>query len=534
MKSGSRAWLASLALLFACVGVAGAAERSAMDGSGRVREKLQSLLRREPPPRIPPVFSVLGSRIIRSNTGTVTSRVLDVRYAGTSGYLEAIHNMEALQDHPIVDDLGGGRFLVTLRTSDVTPAGTHRGVVKLRMCTESPCVNAIEGASLDLLVWVLVNWVNGAEWTSFQGNASHTGYVGIVVDPEKISGAWSWNADKDASFGWLQGVATSPGRGFVTYTDYNTGHSLVAFDPKDGSMIWRQSFPDANSLNASATSGDRVYVTTTGQQETFLWSFDASDGTPKSQSTFQIQWGVVLAPTIAHGIAYVNGGYYDKGVYAFDADDGLPLWSAFSGENDESTPAVADGRVHYYDGYRLKIYDAFDGAELSSIDDPLAPEWHGYSYRAAPMLGSPDHVLAFSGSNIYGDRRLVDFSPAGQTSRWQTTRSYGTHPAINAGTIYAASNSPKSFDAIDETTGQVLRSWVPGTSDTSFFGNVVLTKNLAFVSTDVATYAIDLATHLPVWSVPVSGMLSVSGSGMLYIVEHGIGRAGRIVAYRLH
>jgi outer membrane protein assembly factor BamB len=62
---------------------------------------------------------------------------------------------------------------------------------------------------------------------------------------------------------------------------------------------------------------------------------------------------------------------------------------------------------------------------------------------------------------------------------------------------------------------------------------VVVTKNLAFVSTNRAVYAIDLATHQPVWSYPVAGMLAVSGNGMLYIVEGSRTTTGRLIAITL-
>jgi len=38
-----------------------------------------------------------------------------------------------------------------------------------------------------------------------------------------------------------------------------------------------------------------------------------------------------------------------------------------------------------------------------------------------------------------------------------------------------------------------------------------------FVSTDVAVYGIDAGSHLAVWSYPLSGRLSLSQNGILYI-----------------
>jgi hypothetical protein len=82
----------------------------------------------------------------------------------------------------------------------------------------------------------------------------------------------------------------------------------------------------------------------------------------------------------------------------------------------------------------------------------------------------------------------------------------------------AANNNPLRLEARSETDGSLLWSWVPPASgDVGFKSEVLLTKNLAFVSTNLSTYAIDLATHKPVWSYPVIGNLALSSNGVLYL-----------------
>jgi outer membrane protein assembly factor BamB len=74
---------------------------------------------------------------------------------------------------------------------------------------------------------------------------------------------------------------------------------------------------------------------------------------------------------------------------------------------------------------------------------------------------------------------------------------------------------------------------VPGTSDTTFHRNVVVTNNLVFVSTNRAVYALDLATRKPVWQSPTPGHISISASRMLYIATGARESTGRVVAFRL-
>jgi outer membrane protein assembly factor BamB len=296
-------------------------------------------------------------------------------------------------------------------------------------------------------------------------------------------------------------------------------------------------------MNPPAVSGNSVYVATTGHEQTFLYAFDVADGSPKFQATFDAQWPHVLAPTVAAGVVYTNGGYFGGGVYAFDATDGLALWSSFSGDDDMTTPAVADGKVYYYDGTGLKVYDAFSGTTLASVADPYGPG-QGYSYHGAPMLGLPDSVTTFSGGAFsgrassdveqYDSRLLLNFSVASQNTRWRTASLYKTQPAVANGVVYAAGNNPKSFDAISETTGKVLWNWVPNPTDTEFHRNVVVTRNLAFVSTDKAVYAIDLVSHKPVWSWPTPGSISISGDGYLFIAEGAVQSNGRLHAFKVY
>jgi hypothetical protein len=55
--------------------------------------------------------------------------------------------------------------------------------------------------------------------------------------------------------------------------------------------------------------------------------------------------------------------------------------------------------------------------------------------------------------------------------------------------------------------------------DTSFLSEVLLTQNIAFVSTNTAVYGIDITTHQTVWSYPAVGgaRLALSANGILYL-----------------
>ena len=531
---------AAAGVLLACLGQGIAGERAQVVAKAkpRVDAPLSGQLRRDPPPRTPARLLVRGPLLVAAELGASTSARLIVEDRGAGGYLDVVQDPRPVfAANPLIEELGGGRYRVTMATSDMLPVGTYRGTLRVRMCAESPCVNPIANAAASTMYRIGVAWANPGEWEMFQRDAAHTGYVPVPLRASRIRKVWErdgWDGGWGAG---PSGVTTAPGMAFVPFRTDPTYERwmLSALDSASGSIIWRRDFDGAFKLNAPSAKDGRVYVATTGHEWTYLWSFDAMNGVLKSQSMFETQWSDVLAPTISQGVVYTNGGFYGGGTYAFDANDGMPLWSAVSDDDTGSTPAVRDGKVYYYDSQALVVYDAFDGTQLDRILDPNTPEWHGYTLNSAPMLGSSDHVLALSGNGTYNDdsRMLVNYSPSAGMARWSTARRYNTHPATAHGVIYAGSNNPLSFDAIDEGSGQVIWSWVPVGGDTIFQKNVVLTRNLAFLSTDRGAYAIDLATHRVAWSYPVPGTLSISGDGMLYLLT-GQYASGRLLAFRLY
>ena len=55
---------------------------------------------------------------------------------------------------------------------------------------------------------------------------------------------------------------------------------------------------------------------------------------------------------------------------------------------------------------------------------------------------------------------------------------------------------------------------------------MIVTKNLALVSTAANTYAVDLVSHSQVWAYPAGGHLTLSAQGILFIAQS----SGRLTA----
>lgn len=384
-----------------------------------------------------------------------------------------------------------------------------------------------------------------AEWETFQRDARHTGYVPASFDPDLFVKKWEWQRpDDDGVLGAINPVATAPGYVVVSGDEWHGSPTLRVMRELNGTLVWEQIFEDYPALNPPAVSNGAIYVTTTGHEKTFLWAFALVDGTPLIQASFSSQWANLLTPTVHAGRAYVSSGYYWDTLYAFDAVAGDRLWTAGASTTEMSTPAVNDEHAVMYGGASLDVYDVETGERTASIPDPHVLEpGSSMTYHGAPMMGSADSVTAFSGGAFsgrasssaehYDSRYLVNFSIQDSRIRWRSQRRYLTHPATADGVVYAGSNDPKSFDAIDEATGRVLWSWVPPVEDISFHRNVVVTDNLIFLSTNRAVYALDRVSRGPVWSYPVPGMLAISGGGTLYIAEGARESTGRLIAISL-
>lgn len=416
-----------------------------------------------------------------------------------------------------------------------TSPGVYTGTLSVRACEDSLCAQPYAGTLHSVGYTVTVNKVG--EWETLQRNSRHNGYVPVTIDAARYQMAWTFdNADYT-----LSGVVTDGNN--VYFSERGTS-SVYAKRATDGVTQWRRvftgSYGSGPSLSPPTVSDGVVYVATTGHVDTWLYALRASDGLQSYQSQFSTQWADILNPTVRNGKVYVNSGYYEGVVYAFNIADGAASWNASGGSYGMNTPAVDDDFVYAYNGGTLDVFNAVDGTLSTSIGPSSGGS--GADYNGTTMLGSADHVLAYSGYGTYGSalkRQLLDYTLGGQAVRWMSNALYSNYPAVAKGVVYATSNETYTLDALDEKTGRVLWSWKPTEQYFSFIGNVVVTDNMAFVSTSTAVYAIDLQRHRAVWSAPTPGQMSISAGRMLFVSTPADSYSypsttARLTAYRLN
>lgn len=430
---------------------------------------------------------------------------------------------------------GNGGSALSLTTSPRAPPGHYQGNVTLTLCSDAACSmpQSVPSIAVPYDIYVLspastwpgnnlstlAPWSGVPDWTMFQANAAHTGCVPVDLDPNSFSTRWQAPAlDIPVSFGGnLNTLVASNGMLFI-----GGGTTLYARNESDNSAVWSYDFSGLAdpSVNPPSIAAGVVYVAAGEQSSTFMFAFHAADGSLVFKSPMSSQFEHYLAPAIGpHGI-YTNAGTYG-GLYGFDTT-GLQLFFANMPQTSQWTPALDASAIYAYTGDALRVLDPVTGAVNATIADPN-PQNFVYQINGSAVLGAPGSVFAADYANalINGGgigNTLTDFNTISNSISWKMNGDYANTPAYNAGVVYAANNNPVRLEARAEADGTLLWSWVPPQAgDTNFVSETLLTNTMIFVSTNLATYGIDTATHQTVWSYPLVGKLALSRSKILYI-----------------
>ena len=483
------------------------------------------------------ISPVTISRIVASGTPVVVA--LSVASVGFSGpiYSQASDTAGVFMPSVSVASNGAGySFSLTIATT--IDAGHYQGSVLLSLCSDTACTIrlALPSISVPFDIYVLSStsaWPGNhltalaaypgvADWSMYQGNAAHTGYVPVSLDPNSFSTRWEGPTLNDAmAYGSsAETLATSGGQLYLP-----NGLVLYALKEFDATQVWEYDFSSLQfpSVNPPSVANDTVYEAAGQQSDATMYAFNAADGTLVFRAPMSSQFEHYLAPAIGPNGIYTNAGAYG-GLYGFNFA-GQQLFFDGSPQTSEWTPAVDSNYVYSYTG-SLTLADPITGAVEVSIADPTFQN-STYAIGGSVVLGAPGSVFAANYANSFVNgggigNSLLDFDVNGQTISWSIPGDYPSTPAYNAGVVYAANNQPLQLEARAESTGALLWTWVPPQpGDSSLTSEVLLTDTMVFVSTNLAVYGIDLTTHDAVWSYPLAGRLALSQNGILYI--QGVG-----------
>jgi outer membrane protein assembly factor BamB len=443
---------------------------------------------------------------------------------------------------------GGGHYSLGLTVLPPAATGTFSGTIGLRLCGSADCIASADlaGSPLQVAYTLTVSPYTGLvspptasglpEWETFQGNAAHTGFVPVTLDPARFAQRWQWTMPATLN-GSPSPVTTGSGVALVSSASYFQPATLFALDEADGSVKWSHDFGSIFAANHPATGGGRAFVATSGHADTFMWSFDLLTGEQKFKTQFDSQWEHYLAPVFRNGYVYTDGGPYG-GMFRFKAATGTRSWFGSLGQYDLWSPAVDDNRAYAYTGYMMSALDVNTGIPVRSISDPTF-NWRGYALNLSPVLPGDGSVLVVNGIYAFPQpsrNELVRFDMDAGTAMWRMQGMFASNPVVDGNTVFVANSSTRQLEARSLADGTLLWAWQPESgTETLPVGNLVLTRNLVFVSTSAATRAIDRTTHQVVWSAPQLGALAISSNSVLYIsnTSQTSGPARTVTSYSL-
>jgi len=480
------------------------------------------------------------SRLVAAGTPVVVQLAVQSQSLTGTLYVTASDPSNLFNSAVNVTSTANG-YALALTVSTAIAAGHYSGNVLLTLCHDAACTMPQAPASIDVPFNVQVlsatstwpgnntpplgAWSGVADWTMFQGNAAHTGYVPATIDPNTFTTRWQGgptlsNAPNYDNGAFAYTLTTDGGQLYIAI-----GTTLYALKELDASQVWTYDvsglpFP---SVNPPAEANGTVYMAAGQQSSTFLFAFDEIAGALVFKSPMSSQWEHYFAPTIGPNGVYTNAGTYG-GLYGFDFS-GNPLFVEALAQTSQWTPAVDSNYVYSYTG-QLTVADSLMGAVKATINDPTFQNFE-YIINGSAVLGAPGSVFAANYQNAYINggaegNTLLDFNVNTQAITWQLSGDYGYTPAYNAAVLYAVNNSPLRLEARRESDGSLLWSWTPPQAgDSTFESEVLLTNSMIFVSTNLATYGIDIITHQLVFSYPFPGRLALSQNGILYIQGTG-------------
>jgi outer membrane protein assembly factor BamB len=482
--------------------------------------------------------STAGETAKLSLTATPTVPIAGALYAKVADPKGTLNQVAS-----VAQNGGGSSYTVDFQVADTIPAGTYAATATVTVCTDAACSAPLPGRPLSVSYSVEVAgntglvpirpWIGVGDWATFQGNIGHTAYVPVTLASLRFGKRWAWTSP--LLNGYPRPIAAPVATNGVLYL--NAGNTIQALSEFDAAPLWSY---DVTSISlvlndgaqAPAVFNGSVYFSGGHQNSTYLFALDAGSGVVQWRAQMSSQWEQCLAPIVVGTDVYTEGGTYG-GLFGFDAA-GNQLFFNYAEQTDRWSPAADLNYIYTYTGASgygsFRQFDRRTGALLRTIQDSDF-QFTSYRMNTAPVATGSDSVI---GVNRFV--ALMRFNVTNGAISWRQPGNYVGNPAYAKGVLYAGNASPVRLEARDEASGALLWSWAPqAAAETSFVGNVIVTDNVAFVSTNVAVYAIDLTTHAPVWSYPKPGQMAVSSSGILYLATtDGYGQSdGNLIAFNL-
>ena len=297
----------------------------------------------------------------------------------------------------------------------------------------------------------------------------------------------------------------------VVYIASLSGH-LYAIDRQTGQEKWN--FKSSRPIASSPTVVDGVvyFVSSAGS----LVALDVATGQPKwvyaieyerrfeaqglhgyppARQTIPDAWDVFTSsPAVADGRVHFGSG--DGNVYAVDARTGVLLWKFATGDVVHASPAVVKGVV-YVGSWDSRLYalDAETGQQKWAFQGGQDPAIHNQvGFQSSPAVVDGTVYVGSRDAHVYA----IDAATGRKKWDYPTSKSWvnGT-PAVRDGLVYVGTSDSSRFLALDARTGRLrfnfdARAYV--------FSSAALAGELAyFGSHNGKLYAVNAKTGQLAW-----------------------------------
>lgn len=363
-------------------------------------------------------------------------------------------------------------------------------------------------ATVTVLARAIADWSRATDWTTYQGDARHSGYVDATLDPSVFREKW---VATPSSAGAYYQPTVGGGRVYVSTNSYFGAQQLIALSLTDGSVDWVHDFGSIFGINQATYDNGTLWITTGGHEDTYIYALSETTGAMRFRTSFQSQWENWKAPIVVGSEIVTAGGYYG-GMYGFDRQTGQQTFFMSGPQVDGWAPAALNGLVYatdYANGPGVRAVGPADGSIVADIPDSRL------AAVTTPVIGGANDLFTIFGS------KLVKVDLGTKQVAWVQTGSYTGMPVVGNDVVYGIDGG--TIDARRESDGTLLWSWAPPQGTTP--QTLALTHNLLFVGTagpygaSGATFAVDLASHLAVWSYPFGGDFALSSQGVLFVAS---------------
>lgn len=412
-----------------------------------------------------------------------------------------------------LNSTGDKTYAIDLPLNGNLAVGQYSSTLEVRVCQDDPsiCSKPVSGSPWKIPLTLAVTSPTNLKplsalpgvpsWGTHQGNAAHTGAIDAVVTPANFTRRF--NVTNAGQTGFT--IATDGNMFYVVAGDRFGKWTVKAISEDTSAEVWHVDLGTLSRVNPPAAANGKVYVTSTGHEDSYLWIFDQRDGKLLAKQAMSSQWENYLAPTIYGGNVYSDYGYYG-GMAKYDGVSAAPQWQVGLAQFDGWTPAVDSQFAYTYVNGTFHALNAATGVVAYTVVDPRY-SWHGWSADGSVVLGS-GMLFAVDGG------RLSAMNLGTRAITWYLQGNGVTgQPALGAKALYVLHANGTVLEAHDPVTG--TQQWVATLNGT--YRNLIVTTNLAFVSNETTTLAIDLATQKTVWTYPLGGTLAISNRGVLYI-----------------